>query len=1014
MTRGILAAFLFAAVPLVFFFHCLPAFSAEQELRAVPPEEPQARDESEPVPTEIVGFYLRGKYNWEKTDILDLDVFFSDSGLRLIPLKRILKRLEVEYTESDGRLLFTTHSGESVDIDLDGSIILVGGEAMEAEFVTAVSDYSFERDTFLEAEALAEIMGFSAIEWDEVEYAFRVETEKSLPIWKIEEGVSLFSIETEAEQVVLPELFPPAKPEKSWATLDFVELRASGRVKAIDETAGDATLGGLGQTFWGWLAQGRYKLRLAEEPLRYTDGVLEESEDPFITVPHAEWKYEFKDSDLLLGDSTFGLNDLVYPSIRLSGARLNGIIGGNATRSTSDYGLRHRFLRPLVFQGLARVGSQVELFINDRLVETEEVLVDLPGRPGMGRYRFEDVELAPGSINEVRIRITDPDGVVTVVEEDVLGTSVLLPKGALAYVAGIGGNRDADQWGMRGIIGGGRLFYGISDKVTAGLTFAAQEDYYDSRTSVSEDERDNPENSRHVGAQLAVQPLDFMVLEADVAWMNYNGRVDERGKGGGKFDDLAYFLKGNAQPVGNLELDALYFLYGPDYFNGNNIDLRDRRGYVAGAQYSPLDKVTLRGAQAVVSDNVEGQEETTREAAVQHLEISTGYIPRSTLTISRDLIDPDWEDGKDIYTVELRSRPLQKWNVFASHSEGHDLTLEDNSDFFSGLRLPGVSVRETRNTEVAVSRQILEAASLTGRYRRSQSSEQASLVFSASSLLGLELQTRSEFGWDYEDQKYFFDHRTEYKLPGMGGTRIGFETEFRQEEWSGALFIAIDELFDLTGDGVKHVSDDRIKPDSGMLLGRVFVDADADGVLDADEPGVAEVEVILDDLQKVTSGEDGYYFFPAPSPDYVHRLRVNPETVPAIYVCTHCTQGAFCGRGSQTTVVNFGMAPSHAVVGTVRIEGDPEKEYAKGVQIIAEKESGEVVSDSITAQDGSFYIGNVLPGKYRLVMQNGTIPAGYEAKNLERNVEIPPSLDWQEIEVEDFVLEAVEAQESTE
>lgn len=997
--------------PFLFLFLALsagPAEGVERELQVqeIPPADSEAGPET--VETEIVGFYLRGKYPWEVLDILDLDVVLSDDGLRLIPLIRMLKRLEVEYTEADGRLIFTAHGGKPVDFDVAGRLILVGGEAIEAEYTRAVSDFTLKEDVFIEPKALAELLFFSSIEWDETEYAFRVETEKKLPMWKIEEGVSLFSIKTEAVKVILPELFPPARPEKKWASLDFVEVRASGRVNAIDETAGDINLSGMEQTFWGSLTKGRYKLRVAEESQKITDGILEESGDPFFTVPHAEWKYEFETSDLLLGDSTFGLNDLIYPSVRLSGARLNGVLSGNATLKASEYGLRHRFLRPLVFEGLARVGSQVELFINNRLVDSEEVLVDLPERPGIGRYRFEDIELAPGSVNEVRIRITDPDGVVTVVEEDLLGTSALLPEGAWAYVAGFGGNRQPSTWGMRGMLGGGRVFYGLSDSVTVGVTAAGQEDYYKRLSFFDEDDRDNPESSRHMGAQIAVQPLDVVVIEGDAAWMKYRGRPNEEGEGGGEFDDMAYFLKGNARPFKSFQLDAQYFLYGPDYFNGNNIDLRDRRGYLAGAKFAPFRGVTMRGAHTGVNDNVEGQRENTLHAEAQHLEVSTSYVPRSTVTLSRDLIDPEWEELRDIYTIELRSRPFRKWNAYASHSEGNDLTLADNSDFFSGLRLPGISIRETRNTEAALSYQLLSSGSLTGRYRRSSSTEQSSLVFSANKLFGIELQTRSEFGWIYEDKKYFFTHRTEYKLPWLGGTRIGLSTDFRDEEWSGFIFMAIDEIFDLTGDGVRHVSERNIRPDSGMIIGRVFIDADADGVMDTGEPGISDVEVVLDGISKVASDEEGYFFFPGASPECGHRLSVSPESVPAVYVCTHCAQGAFCGRGSQTTVINFGMAPAHSVSGVVRVEGDAEKEFASGVSITARDKDGEVKAESITAQDGSFYLGNILPGVYRLVLDPETAPPGLEPVEPERDVEVPASLDWREIEIEDFVLRPVE------
>lgn len=991
------------AVFLLLAATCVEA--AQKEVQPVEPVPAAEAEKPEIEETEIVGFYLHGRYPWEELNILDLDVILPDSGIRMIPLKNLLRRMEVKYTESQGRLIFTPHGGKEVEIGGSGRLVLIAGDAVRAEYVKAVSDFTLEEDYFFDAETIAKLLGFKQIDWNDVEYAFEAETEKSLPMWKIEEGVSLFSIDTEEIKVPLPELFPHAKPEKRMASLDFVEVRASGRVRAIDESAGDATLSGLEQTYWGSFMNGRYKVRVAEDTQRFTDGKLEESGNPFFTVPHAEWKYAFDSADLLVGDTSFGLNDLVFPSLRLTGVRMNGIGGETGGGGESEYGLRHRFLRPLVFEGFARVGSVVELFINNRLVESEEVLVDLPGQPGTGRYRFEDVSLAPGSVNEIRIRITDPDGVVTVIEEDVLGSSLLLPKGSVAYLGGLGTNRDTSEWESQGIIGGGRVFYGITDSVTVGLTAAAQEDYFIRRSLFDKEDRDNPESSRHFGAQIAVQPIDMMIVEGDVGWVNFDGRENESGEGGEDTDDLAYFLKSSIHPVKQLSFEGFYFLYGPDYFNGSNIELTDREGYVANSRYRPVKDLKFMAAYTKVEDNVEGNNETTMQATAYHLEAGTTWIPNTEVILSRDLLDPDWEeDEKVIDTIAIRTRPLRRLNVYASHSEGEDFTLETNSDFFNGLRLPGIPIRATRNTEVGASFQAWTSASITGRYRRSESTEQASLIFSANKFLDSDLQTRSELGWNYDTEMMFFSHRTEYRLPSLGDTRIGFQTEFRNEEWSGAFFVAIDEVFNMTGDGVKHVKNRYIKPDSGMIMGRVFVDADADGILDSGEPGIEDIEVVLNRVKKESTDEDGYFMFPAGSPEYAHRLRVNIESVPATLICTHCTQGAYCGRGSQNTVVNFGLAPANSISGVVRVAGNSHIEFAPGVRILAKGPDGEIKADSITAQDGSFYLGNLLPGTYTLVMEESTILPIYRTGRMRQEVEIPSTVEWQDIKADDFVL----------
>ena len=66
---------------------------------------------------------------------------------------------------------------------------------------------------------------------------------------------------------------------------------------------------------------------------------------------------------------------------------------------------------------------------------------------------------------------------------------------------------------------------------------------------------------------------------------------------------------------------------------------------------------------------------------------------------------------------------------------------------------------------------------------------------------------------------------------------------------------------------------------TGSLRGRVFLDANANGVRDADERGVPDIIVILDGLQAVRTDAMGLYRFDGVI-DGRHQVTVNADALP--------------------------------------------------------------------------------------------------------------------------------------
>ena len=76
--------------------------------------------------------------------------------------------------------------------------------------------------------------------------------------------------------------------------------------------------------------------------------------------------------------------------------------------------------------------------------------------------------------------------------------------------------------------------------------------------------------------------------------------------------------------------------------------------------------------------------------------------------------------------------------------------------------------------------------------------------------------------------------------------------------------------------GMRHGTSDA---GSGRIDGRVFLDANRDGLPQSGEGGANHVEVLLDGRDPVTTDRDGRFEFPLVSPGH-HQLSLTPDTVP--------------------------------------------------------------------------------------------------------------------------------------
>lgn len=958
---------------------------------------------------EVAGFQLRGNRPWHRLDINDLDVLVTPAGERFLPLLRLLKAFRTTVNEQGTELTFQVEGGPKTMLNVAAERIRFNGHEDPVELYEAISDITQQRDVYLPAETLAEILAIQ-LEWSEELYAFVAKTDRVLERWILrlpsEEDILSF-------EETLPERFPMAYPAANG--LQFMELEMASQARLLQdrESPRDLTIGNFRQTFWGNLGGGHYKFRFTEPTqVLEREGWRDVTADPFM-IDWGEWVYGFENGEIAIGDNIFGLSNLVFPNVRLTGVRVNGIAGAPLESRRPDEpspGLNSYFVQPYDFEGYARAGSRVQLLINDRVFEEENIVADSPTRPGKGAYRFEDVRLSPGVLNDVRIVITDPDGVETQIRKTIVPTSVLLPKGTMTWLAATGFDRRRDRWLHGGNLGAARATYGLTDTLTIGTAVAAHDGFFDLSQELGTGlaGRPYPNRGSHVGFNAAYKPVEPLLLYGEVA-------IGNNDNGGDAMDDWATNLRADYYPIKDLHLGARYFRYSPGYFNGQNLELYDREGGTVSASYRLSPKWRVAGSAGRIHDNVDGQLDDTLTVNFQHGDVTTSVIPRTKLSVAFDRVKPtSTHKAHMLYTVRGRCDLPGQWIIYGEVLTGDFLVPDADPNFFSGLSLPGLSFYRGPAASATITKSLGHTQSVGGRYFKTGNRQRAAFVHAYRSPGFRSLQVRTEVGMDIyrrassqTEGKHnaFVENRIEYLTDLTGRNRFGLLTRVERDECAVMVYANLSSRYAFPEGRPTRILNTRVHPDRGGVHGHVFVDYNANGTRDEGEPGLDEVKVILRRRSTATTDKDGYFVMPGLRAQREVRVALDIETIPIIYFPTHGTQMVTIEPRSLTRI-DFGVAPANTVVGVIHVKA-PGKELRPlvGTRVmLLDRATQALAADSITAGDGTYYLGNILTGSYVIRIDPATLVEGQTAPDPAWELTIPANEEPQDLTLTPIVV----------
>jgi len=133
-------------------------------------------------------------------------------------------------------------------------------------------------------------------------------------------------------------------------------------------------------------------------------------------------------------------------------------------------------------------------------------------------------------------------------------------------------------------------------------------------------------------------------------------------------------------------------------------------------------------------------------------------------------------------------------------------------------------------------------------------------------------------------------------------------------------------------------------------------------------------------------------------------VRLNPSTVPAFYAATNGAQWAEIEEGSLTRV-GLGLIILNSVSGSVTGPDPFDTTRMVGmnmVRVVARSATGEIVQESITAGDGSYYLGELKSGEYQIDVDGQTLLPGYRVDERREPLTLQPTnepLDLENINI---------------
>ncbi len=751
-------------------------------------------------------------------------------------------------------------------------------------------------------------------------------------------------------------------------------------------------------------------------------------------MQNLDWtfKKDIKHSVASVGSMEAGLSPLTSPSLPLWGLKL---ASKNATTP---------FLSPpsnYEFSGSAATGHQVSLKLNQRTVQTVTAQDD--------HYDLDPVYLQGQSINEVQVVETDDQNQETVLSAKTIGYFPnLLPKGENGYSAFVGRAPlqfypllpdqetpmfmpQTEKW-----LAGGRFFRGLTNRLTVGLATAADhnfgkpETYFNNLdplaidlTGFSSYLRDpNYFSGQNLSASARYQLTDRWMLSSDFGVGRYSMKSGTRLP----IDDAGFGKAGRVHLEKQGRLLSWYvdtFHYDSNYYSptislyGNG--LYDKRGISSGISGAFNQRLPIQynfnwsRYQTNLQRNIPGG---IILANHWHGTINTQLTSKNMLSFNYSLIDGD-NRIRDLLQRNLsaayrtQSLPFRlQGEVRASHYYSNTVFLpsKENGTNLSQFDYLNNSLDTTvdipfdkqRNQHLRMGHRwsnFVDFGSLRGYFQYKSVFMEPFIQLSYGDKPQKQDQMGLKLGYQFKSGARI--SVAYYKLnSSFSGGGVGGRSQIKTDQF----FFDFGDVFGVLANRLKPLGPNG--ETLGIISGTLFADAQADGQYNPKEPGVKNVQLMLDRDNVIVTDTKGRYTVTGLTPGY-HTLEILPESLPLTLGADNPVYRIKVQEG-KTHRLNIALIPEGG-----SLSGHLELRDAKGAAINPKQialallnEKGNAVRYTLVNAQGDYRFSNISAGRYTVELEEKMKKSGrYKTISQPAAIDLPIPADYETLtEIKDL------------
>ena len=956
-----------------------------------------------PAETTLVAFSLQGPQFYDQISIPDLDIVVTPENKRRIPLLRLLRALEVPGQIQADTLHFRFETQLPVIINLIQNELEINGKVFPIALKIGSSDVTNQSEIYIDVNIFKLAFGLD-YQWDDLNLSYKIKIESDLKIFEKLRPQTTSALAVKVKRITqhLVETEPSAQAN-SQQLVSFVgtELnteydRYGGVFKGYRTTVRPAT------TFWGHVLNGDYQLKLLND-INYPDPQPQKISG---WLDSGTWTSKKENTLVNIGDTNFGFSDLVAPSVNLFGTSVKWLpkmksAGSNTDNKSFLNSYQSSFLSTGIFEGDAPLGSKVDLFINNRLINSKTVQEVGEAVLGYGHFRFEGVGLLERSLNDVKFLITHPDGTVEEYHREVLGSNQLLPRGQWAYTAGAGTHKEKNNGAVltRGEFLGAQALYGLRNWLSVGVSAAAQNKFATDLSSANLTNTQTAPLGYYLSPEVRARLLDHLLLKGDLG-LNYSSSGIDPTLASKL--DLEYVLK-------KIKLESLLFSFDPKYSNGVTT-ISDRKGFSMSSALGFFKNWPLKCGFLHIQNNLNGDLGVTQQQNLLTSDLTMANIlPRTSLKLLMAHSDAKDKNGLSSignqYTLSLENNSLKRLDVEGSYTFGNPLS--SINDLTNGVPIPILGSYYSYGTTVRVNYSLDPFHTIISRYYESLSQRKIEVESVYNHNFEYNWSSRLTLGRDLITATSYAKEVWEFRM-GRGTDNVfGVRAEYDQDGHNSTLgfYVTLRDLFAVDHWRLKHVTREGITPESGGIIGVVYLDMNADGHKDPNERGVPHINIYVDDYPAGETDSNGNFYISRQGNKDSATISLDIDSLPALYTPTQGMQKAYWKEGVFTKV-RLGIAVLNSISGKVSINTlDHRTQNVSGAKVILLSQDKEINQKySITADDGSFYIGEIKPGNYHVSVDPESMDQGYEIKEQLKEIIFLPRPEPTDIQNYDIIF----------